>query len=252
VDPQPKRSDVAMNEEEELPFADDEFEQAAAPIPVTPNTTPVVADKSPAEPQPDPPPTLQEQLLASLDNVSSGIVDEVYNLSKRFVDDERARQGRLDAKATSLLTVVGLSLTVAFNFGGQLLTGGPLKGVPHKIAAGAFCAALLAGFVAAIFALATLLVKGGAPGMDRGAVFNVAGFARLAELKTTENKDDVAGYKASVAAHLWRMGDLNRTLQSRKATLVKIGQVSFGVFLVALLVVFVALGYAALTSHAGP
>ena len=52
---------------------------------------------------------------------SSKLVEELWTLTQKQVDFEIARHGRLEAKATSLLTATGLSLTVAFTFGATLI-----------------------------------------------------------------------------------------------------------------------------------
>src|SRR5438046_1833562 len=53
---------------------------------------------------------------------SPALVKEIYEIAQRQVQAEVGRQGRLDAKATSLMSAVGLCLTVTFTFGSLLLT----------------------------------------------------------------------------------------------------------------------------------
>jgi hypothetical protein len=62
-----------------------------------------------------------EELERRLRLHSPVLVKELYDIAVRQVQYETGRQGRLDDKATSLLQVVGFSLTVAFTFGGQFL-----------------------------------------------------------------------------------------------------------------------------------
>ena len=79
-------------------------------------------------------------------------------MAERFVDEQRARQGRLDAKATSLLGAVGLSLTVAFTYGGMIVHGsaqgssaggGIYYGSIHRIVWVFFACAIISGVAAA-------------------------------------------------------------------------------------------------------
>ncbi len=54
---------------------------------------------------------------------TSDDVELVLKEAERFIDEQRGRQARLDSKATSLLGAVGLSLTVAFTYGGMIIHG---------------------------------------------------------------------------------------------------------------------------------
>jgi hypothetical protein len=61
------------------------------------------------------------ELRDRVDLHSPLLIKELYESALRQIQHETARQTRLDGKATSLLTATGLSLTVAFAFGGQIL-----------------------------------------------------------------------------------------------------------------------------------
>src|SRR6266545_6559320 len=94
---------------------------------------------------------------------SAKLVDEVYDLAKRQMASEDRRETNLSAKAVSLLSVTGLSLTVAFTFGGVLLQRpaylaalGPWR-TPLVVVPYAF--ALLSGMAASWYALRSLKVR---------------------------------------------------------------------------------------------
>ena len=191
----------------------------------------------------------KEELVARLRQVPPKVVDQVFDLSKRLVDDERGRQARLDAKAGNLMAVVGLALTIAFTFGSQLIKDSQYfpTGRLHLLALVAFVGALVAGLFAALEAHRALTVKGSASGMDEGSVFNKI---LLAHVTGMEDDKAVAAYKTSLAVHLWLMGMENRRLQEKKAHIIKVGQWTFYGFLVFLLFLFGIVAYSAYQPHA--
>ncbi len=181
----------------------------------------------------------KETLSQRLHRASPKLTAEIYDLAKSFVADERARQARLDAKAGTLLSVVGLALTVASTFGGQLVKG-VTPGLAASVLKAALALALLFGVVAAGFALRALFVRSGQPGVSENVVFGEAILGQAADrTKARDEEGGVAAYKQSLAIHLWVMGQRTRALQEKKASEIWRGQVAFAGFLGMLLVVFV-------------
>ena len=176
-------------------------------------------------------------------------LDLLLKLSERFVDDQRARQGRLDAKASSLLAAVGLALTVAFTFGGLMIhgsasgtsaSGGILLGASlHGFAVGAFALAIVAGLGAAMLAIVALRVMGDSPGFSNSVAFPE--FWRDDFQNRKPESDRLLRYKQALTLHLWEIGEDIRVLQDGKAKTIRWGQFAFGGFLLALLGVCIPL-----------
>jgi len=105
-----------------------------------------------------------KELAERLRLKSPALVDEIYSIAQRQTQAEAGRQTRLDAKASSLLTAAGLSLTVAFTFGGQVLLARAtelrqLGAVRWSIVLVTFLLAIVTGLLASIFAVMALRVR---------------------------------------------------------------------------------------------
>jgi hypothetical protein len=175
-------------------------------------------------------------------------VELVLKEAERFVDEQRGRQARLDAKATSLLGAIGLSLTVAFTYGGMIVHGssqgsssggGVYYGNVHGAVWVAFGCAILAGLVTAGFALWSLKVSDNPQGVANANIFPEL-WIRQYDAGIDPEKRKTA-YRQKLALHFWEIGERNRAVLDRKAGTIFWGQVAFGVFLVALLAVFLLL-----------
>jgi len=99
-----------------------------------------------------PPPLTREEIGERLRLNSATIVDDLHALALRQIQAEDQRESRLDAKAQGLLITSGLSLTVAFTFGGMLLEHPDyLDALSNAIGAGRWPARFLIGLY--VFAL---------------------------------------------------------------------------------------------------
>ncbi len=201
----------------------------APPPPVAPPAIPPGGNLSPA--------VVRDRLRLN----SPELVENIYELAKAQVAYETGRQGRLDSKATSLLTASGLSVTVAFSFGTTLITyGSRFDGVVIV----AYAAAVSLGLTAAILAVAALKVAGTYTTVSDHAVFD-AGELPRANWPTWEGDEaveiaerlrfGVMRYQKHLIAHLWEIYRANAAQNEIKATRIKYGQYVFVAFLIALL-----------------
>lgn len=180
---------------------------------------------------------------------SPHIVNELYDVAQKQILAETGRQGRLDAKATSLLGAVGLSLTVAFTFGGSLITNHSTfaaHSLVYAVISTCFFLAVALGIAAGGFALGALLVRQGYVALSEQAVFDDE------TLALADGQEDaevgVAVYKRFLLVQLWDIARTNAATQDRKAVLIRRGQVVFGVFLLCLVVMCLA---ESVVMHAG-
>lgn len=173
---------------------------------------------------------------------SPRLVDEVYDLAKRQIASEDRRETNLSAKAVSLLGVTGLSLTVAFTFGGVLLQrpaylaalGGwrvPLVVVPYALA-------LVAGLAASGFALRSLLIRSEYRDVSEQDVFGN-------ELASADERGDegLPTYRRYLAVHFWLIFQQTSSIHEEKATQIARGQKLFFAFLLLLLPIGAAMTY---------
>jgi hypothetical protein len=192
---------------------------------------------------------LRERLLVS----SPKLVKELYDIAVRQIAEENARQTRLDSKATSLLTAAGLSLTVAFTFGGQLVAAHHKQGNEHidfpVWGVIAFGVALLAGLGAAFQAMRALVVGGGYRAISEREVFNgdlltyAEGHYHPEEKEKASPSDEEAAteYRKAMIPHFWEIAQEHLNVHQRKASIIRWGQGAFLLFIVAIVVVCLAL-----------
>ena len=173
---------------------------------------------------------------------STKLVDEVYDLAKRQIASEDRRETNLGAKAVSLLSVTGLSLTVAFTFGGVLLQRpeylAALGTARLPLVVGPYALALLAGMAASWFAVRALLVRSDYRDVAEEDVFGK-------ELEGADEKVD-AGlpvYRRFLTVHLWLIFQETSKIHEQKATQIARGQKCFFAFLLFLLPIGGAMTY---------
>lgn len=183
-------------------------------------------------PAQDAPPLTPEVLVERLALRHENVADEVYAVVRRAIDADERRDASLNQKATALLSVTGLSLTLAFTFGGLLLKRAELASglggwlVPCVVVP--YACAILFGLVASGYALWALLVRGTYRDIDPHEVFGP-------QLRQADETGDPTTYKRHMIAHLWCMYDRNYSNHEKKAAAVKWGQFAFFAFIVALL-----------------
>jgi hypothetical protein len=117
-----------------------------------------------------------DELVKRLTLASPDLVEELYKLSKEFLASEAARENNLNGKATSLLTASGLSLTVAFTFGGLLLQHPEYLDSWNEpwpyVVPSLYGFALLMGLSASGIAVRSLLIRDDYKGIAEEDVFN--------------------------------------------------------------------------------
>jgi hypothetical protein len=189
----------------------------------------------------------EEDLLKRLALRSESIVDDIYGIAKQQLDDEDKRDGVLTAKANTVLGASGLSLTVAFTFGGLLLQHPETVVVGFGLVVFAFAIAMVLGLLASYFALRGLRI-GQFEYVNEASVFDQD------NLRDTDNAYDsawerskrdpaaadraaVTVYRRFLAAHLW--GIYQRTFEKleAKAENVKWAQRLYVGFLGAIMVI---------------
>jgi hypothetical protein len=199
------------------------------------------------------------ELVRRLSIRSDSVVDEIYDIAKQQLDDEDKRDGILNTKANTVLGASGLSLTVAFTFGGFLLQH------PERLALGpptfylvvaAFAASMLLGLLAGLFALFGMKV-GQYEYINEGSIFDVENLGdvdRAFEATWTSSKGDRAAanqaalstYRRYLAGHLW--GIYQRTFEKleRRAEWIKWAQRAYLGFLATIMVLGLELTASAL------
>jgi len=167
----------------------------------------------------------QEELKDRLTLSSVALVAELGTVTQQQLQAEAARHGRLDSKATSLLTAAGLSLTVVSAF--SVTT---VPSVPGCTPCWLLQAAIASGIAAALLAVGALLVRQSSAGANERTVFDVA------LLETAEGAQDedqgVREYRKAMICHEWSIVQTRRENNERRGRIIQIGQCFFAVFLV--------------------
>jgi hypothetical protein len=186
----------------------------------------------------------EAQVLDRLTVNSPELVAELLALVQGELAAETGRQTRIDAKATSLLTAAGLSLTVAFTFGGLLLTRDNSFSFGHWVTL-IFALALVCGLSAAVHAVWALLVRGEYKALDGETLFDVGTLAQandvLKDDTDTPDKEKrefgVMEYRKFLIPNLWGVVRDHRMVHDDKAKIIKRGQLFFLSFLGLLIVI---------------
>ena len=187
---------------------------------------------------------------------SPGLAEEIHAIALRQNAVEDMRESRLDAKAQGLLGTAGLSLTVAFTFGGLLLQHPeylePLGEWPSRAVLMLYALALLFGLFASIMAVRALYVTDGYRCTSEKAVFDEA------QLKSIENEawdDDAKAksiYRRYITIQHWTNWQETFAFHERKADWIKKGQGLFLLFLCTLILIGGAVTYSAFSQHENP
>jgi hypothetical protein len=199
-----------------------------------------------AAPSPDRPRTEgadlhQEEIRDRLRLVNPELTKELYELAKAQVAAETARHARLDAKATSLVSSAGVSLTLGMSIATLIAKG--------EVSPPAWLGAMLAfvgavGVTAVGFGVFALMVKGGFARVNDHNVFDTD-VLKFANAPTgcddlTDLKDKyafgAAAYRQHMTAHLWEVSVKEHYQLNKKARQVRDGQIAFFIFLAGLVV----------------
>lgn len=185
---------------------------------------------------------MQKRIRERLQLVNPELAKDLLDVARAQVQAEVVRHGRLDAKAISVVTAAGVSITVAFSVAGSALSG---KLVPPGWLLAMFAAAGVAGLITVLLGTRALLVQGGYAEVNDKAVFEKSvldaadepkGVSDLIDKDGRPERKDVyafgaAVYKQHITAHLWHVFEQEHEQLDRKAKKVKDAQISFMVFL---------------------
>jgi hypothetical protein len=188
-----------------------------------------------------------EEIVDALRVNSPALAEQLHSVSIRLNDSEDKRQQNLNAKAQGLLTAAGLSLTVAFTFGGLLLKDKsilfPIGSWLSQATAGAYGLALMCGLLASVFATKALLVTDDYRGVRERDILSRG---ELDECDAIEDEPKCrARFHRYATAHYWQIWQKTKLLHERKAITIKCGQYAFLGFLMLLLMISFALAYSA-------
>lgn len=174
---------------------------------------------------------------------SAGVVKEIYDTVVRQMQYEQGRQGRLDAKANSLLAANGLSLTILFTFGVQVLSK-----VSKDYAS--FLVILLwltvaMGLASGIFAAVALLVREYRMVNERDLfdanVLSTIDNHSVEELDSNDNEQArVSILKRHHIPQMWSIVQMQVRIHQKKAQYIERGQYFFLAFLVGIAVIALA------------
>ncbi len=172
---------------------------------------------------------------------SPSLVDLLYETAKDRLAAEEKLHTLLIGKANALLGVTGLSLTVAFSFGGLLLNRAV---VPRSVQV-IYIVALVAGFIASACAIMAIRIRGsrevGAIDVFRSDMLTAADAADVPNPPASSGDAvDSTGtgstaYKRYLTSYFWRIYASNVSRHATSASWVFAGQMSYGVFLVTIL-----------------
>jgi hypothetical protein len=191
----------------------------------------------------DLPPLSKAELTKLLRLGSIELVGELWAITQKQVDFEVARHGRLEAKANSLLTAVGLSLTVASTFGATLFSKLTLFGQLLPVVIVIYCAAMVAGVASALLAFQALkLVE--QKQVEERAVFNEQTLEVADRTNVADEKEGLMAYRQSLILHFWEIRQQYDSTYRPKSVWVQRGQTAFGFFLTALLILCIAIAVA--------
>lgn len=192
-----------------------------------------------------------QELVERLRLHSGPLVAEVHGMVRMALATEDQREAGLDRKATTLLGAVGLSLTLTFAFGGNILLGHseylePLGAWGWRLAILFFGGALLVAALAGYKAWRALRIRGDYKGLAECDVFNPQVLQRADSKEDVEQERHAAYYKRYMTGNLWRIYRQHFRVHEDKAVSVKAGQSYFLAFLVLLLAVGLMLVWAGL------
>lgn len=228
------------------------FEQPAQDRPF--QDAPSRAASAVARGEPKYQPLTPDELAERLALNSSGLVEEIHALTLRQVQQEDARETRLDAKAGGLLGTAGLSLTVAFTFGGLLLQHPdyllPLGPTLARVVLIAYVVALAAGLAAVIAAVWALFVNDDYESVSEDNVFN-EGILDKIDRSAKDKEDGQRLYRRYVTVKHWAIYRAHFAIHQKKANKIRWGQGFFLSFLGILLLTGALLTYAAFEQYRG-
>lgn len=198
----------------------------------------------------------QPDILKRLALRSHAIVDQLYEGAVGQLEDEEKRDAVLTAKATTLLGISGLSLTVAFTFGGLLLQSPErLSGLGRIGGDGvviAFGLSLLFGLGGSFMALRGLKVKH-FEHVNEESIFDTDVLKDAdtdwekawATSPVAADRAALSLYRRFLTAHIWGIYQRNFERLERKAETIKWAQRLYFTFVLALMVIGVAIATSA-------
>jgi hypothetical protein len=166
-----------------------------------------------------------EEINSRIQYATPEVTREVFDGVKGLLDAEQRRTPAVDARAMSLLGAAGLSMTVTFTFGAELVRSElGLNGIVSLLVVVIYLLALVTGLSAAFFSLLALFVRDDHPIADEDAVFRSEAF----RLRGQES-DGV--YLKLLSVSFWAIYQLLVRKHVRKALYMRKAQYCFLVFL---------------------
>jgi hypothetical protein len=178
--------------------------------------------------------SFDDELTRRLKLGSTQLVAELWAITQKQLDTEVARHTRLEAKATSLLTAVGLSMTVAFTFGATLLTQRETFKDYQEAIYGAYGLAIMCGLLSAAFASSALLLIEQLQ-VDEEFIFNRDILKHSDRSEAADEAEGLMEYRKAAILHFWPVRRRYDQTYREKSALVKRGQFAFIGFLLSLL-----------------
>ncbi len=197
------------------------------------------------------------------------VVDEIYEIAKQQLDSEERRDGVLAGKAASLLGIGGLSVTLAFTFGGLVLQHpehwAGLGPYGFRVLTILFVVALALGMAGGLMALWVLKVR-------TFETVNEADVFSSGELEDGEREWETAWqkdpsgtgadpspdivarsrYRRYLLVHYWTIYRRNRQRLEEKARWLLLGQKLYFAFMVALMLIGIGVAVAAFRRSSTP
>ena len=175
------------------------------------------------------------------------VVEDLYSIAQKHLDEEAARTGKLDAKATTLLGATGLLTTIAFSFGPAVFFGQPghLHGVVGAIIFVLFLLLIAYGVLAANYAVSSLRTR------ETFVVSSEETLLREDALAYAQAWGRAA-YRKYLIAHMLPIAAKNKDINDEKASLVGSAQDCLKMFLriaVALSLLIAVLGLQAAETY---
>ncbi|MBI4700812.1 MAG: hypothetical protein HY744_06550 [Deltaproteobacteria bacterium] len=175
---------------------------------------------------------------------SPKLIAELHDTAKREIDSESTRRTSLESKAASLLTAVGVSLTVVLTIGGKMLIDyqahlAAMSSTMHWLLGWCGTLSVVLLLAAAFLTVVTLRVTDSYRRPAEDAIFNEQELREAWDLQ--EDERGVAGYQRFIVPHLWMIAQANSAANTAKANWLQNAQRCYLGFLCTLLVAFAVL-----------
>lgn len=185
--------------------------------------------------------------VARITAINNGaVIKEICDVLQQRIAFETSRQARLDAKAGSLLSGAGLTLTVGMTYGVQFLsTQAHAMRSSHPVLFALIVLlvvlGVLAGLAASGIAVFVLRVREGYLTLDERAIFNER---TIEEADVASEQAGLNIYRRDMLLLSWEIWQAQESAQNEKAARLKQGQTLLLVFLIAVAAIGLLTGFA--------